>query len=307
MGLRTNGMAFFLSLAVLASASYAATPPPTYDELVQKGKSQLQAGNAVLALESGRAAIMLSATRWEGYAVAGGALMNLKRYEEAADTLSEAIKTAPEAKQAGLRDLRRQCLASEGGTATVSNVAPPTATTSQAEIVLWKSIEYSSNLADFQYLDQYPQGAFAVLAHRHLSEAAGLEQARIRQAVADAEQREREAAWEDASAGLTWTVKDNDGNGLDYAHATMYCSQLRLLGYSNWRLPTYDEIMAVSTKYRGLIRHLKSDFHLHDDTSALWTMTPANHFWNTPEGHDIVVTNGNGQMRFHALCVRTSE
>jgi hypothetical protein len=32
-------------------------------------------------------------------------LTNLKRYEEAADTLSKAIERAPEPKQAALRDL----------------------------------------------------------------------------------------------------------------------------------------------------------------------------------------------------------
>jgi tol-pal system protein YbgF len=48
--------------------------------------------------------------------------------------------------------------------------APPT--TSQAEIVLWKSIENSTNPKDFQsYLDQYPKGTFVVLARRHLAEA----------------------------------------------------------------------------------------------------------------------------------------
>lgn len=42
----------------------------------------------------------------------------------------------------------------------------------KAEIVFWKSIESSSNPADFQtYLEQYPNGAFVALARRHLAEA----------------------------------------------------------------------------------------------------------------------------------------
>jgi hypothetical protein len=37
--------------------------------------------------------------------------------------------------------------------------------------VLWKSIESSVNPADFRsYLNQYPDGAFVVLARRHLDE-----------------------------------------------------------------------------------------------------------------------------------------
>jgi tol-pal system protein YbgF len=134
--------------------------------------AQLQAGSAEQAVSSGRSAIKMSAGRWEGYALAGGALMNLKRYEEAADTLSKAIERAPEAKQPALRDLRRQCLLAESGSPAVANAPAQATATSQAEVVLWKSIENSGNLADFQsYLDRYPQGAFAVLAQRHLAEA----------------------------------------------------------------------------------------------------------------------------------------
>jgi type II secretory pathway component HofQ len=146
-------------------------PPPGYGALVQQGKTQLQAGSADQALRSGLAAIKMSAGQWEGYALAGGALMNLKRYEEAADTLGKAIERAPESKQPALRDLRRQCLLAESGSPAATTPAPATST-SQAEIVLWKSIENSRNSADFQtYLDQYPQGAFVALAQRHLAEA----------------------------------------------------------------------------------------------------------------------------------------
>ena len=143
-----------------------------YDAIVQKGKAQLQAGSADLALASAEEAIKQNSERWEGYALAGGALMNFKRYEEAADKLSKAIERAPEAKQTALRDLRRQCLLAESGLSPSPKESAPAAATKQAEIVLWKSIENSTNPADFQsYLDQYPQGAFVVLAQRHLDEA----------------------------------------------------------------------------------------------------------------------------------------
>lgn len=151
-----------------ASVTCSASQPQDYDVVIQQGKSELQAGSAKQAFASGEAAIKMSASRWEGYALAGGALMNLKRYEEAADTLSKAIDRAPEAKQPALRDLRRQCLLAESGSPATTTPAPATAT-SQAEIVLWKSIENSANSEDFStYLAQYPQGAFAGLAQRHL-------------------------------------------------------------------------------------------------------------------------------------------
>jgi tol-pal system protein YbgF len=164
---------FTLFLALTIGAAHAAeSAAGGYDALIQQGKSQLQAGNAERAAASGKAAIKISTERWEGYALVGGALMNLRRYEEAADTLSKAIERAPEAKQPSLRDLRRQCLLAESGSPAVANTGASANATSQAEIVLWKSIENSSNPADFQsYLDQYPQGAFAVLAQRHLAEA----------------------------------------------------------------------------------------------------------------------------------------
>jgi formylglycine-generating enzyme required for sulfatase activity len=163
--------ALFLT-STMGSARSAEPPASRYDALIQEGNSQLQASSAEQAAASGKAAIKMSTERWEGYALVGGALMNLKRYEAAADTLTEAIKRAPESKQPALRDLRRQCLLAESGSLAVTNTVAPATTTSQAEIVLWKSIENSANLADFQsYLDQYPQGAFAVLAQRHLAEA----------------------------------------------------------------------------------------------------------------------------------------
>jgi type II secretory pathway component HofQ len=163
----------FLSFVVATITSFAeAGPSLNYDTVVQQGKSQLQAGSAEQAVKSGQTAMQMRADRWEGYALAGGALMNLKRYEEAADTLSKAIERAPEAKQPALRELRRQCLLAESGSAAVANTPALVSTTSQAEIVLWKSIENSRSPADFQtYLDQYPQGAFVALAQRHLTEA----------------------------------------------------------------------------------------------------------------------------------------
>jgi tol-pal system protein YbgF len=163
--------ALCLLVCTLVSRSIA-QPSSSYEVAIQQGRAQLEAGRADQAAASGDAAIKMNADGWEGYALSGGALMNLKRYEEGADTLSKAIERAPAEKQPALRDLRRQCLLAESGPPAAASTPPPATTTSQAEIVLWKSIESSENLADFRsYLDQYPQGVFAVLAHRHLAEA----------------------------------------------------------------------------------------------------------------------------------------
>lgn len=120
-------MRAWLALGVLVALCWMSTTicygqrAESYDALVQQGKTQLQAGNNDGALASANAAIKLDVNRWEAYAVAGGALMNLERDEEAADQFGHAIDHAPEAKQSGLRDLRKQCLLAEAGAALSSS------------------------------------------------------------------------------------------------------------------------------------------------------------------------------------------
>lgn len=50
--------------------------------------------------------------------------------------------------------------------------------------------------------------------------------------------------WVDPSTGLMWTGKDN-GNDTSYYKAMKYCHKLRLAGYSDWRLPTIDELQGI--------------------------------------------------------------
>jgi tetratricopeptide (TPR) repeat protein len=261
--LQMNKYPRYLLLMLLALVSGFAHPraegPASYDSLIQKGDAQLQAGSPQQALSAGRAAINVSGSQWEGFALAGGALMNLKRYEEAADALSDAIKRAPESKQAALRDLRRQCLLAETGSPGTASTTLPATSTSQAEIVLWKSIENSAKLADFRsYLDQYPQGAFAVLARRHLTEAKAQEDA-MRQGL--------DAKWQDLLAKNELVINPTTGVmavsglnlaidlrtvlnstqatymrwGLNFNQAAEFCAQLQLYGRSGWRLPILDE------------------------------------------------------------------
>ena len=61
----------------------------------------------------------------------GSALMNLKRYEDAADALSKAIDRAPESKQPALRDMRRRSLLAESGYPATANLSPPDTTGSR--------------------------------------------------------------------------------------------------------------------------------------------------------------------------------
>jgi tetratricopeptide (TPR) repeat protein len=176
-----------------------------YETIVQSGKGQLQAGDAGQALASGEKAIKLNPGRWEAYALAGGALMNLKRYEDAADRFSKAIDLAPETKQSGLRELRKQCALAEAGVAAPKspattpnepNQVPVSPPATQAEVVLWKSIENGSNQSDFEgYLRQYPNGTFATLAQGRLDQLQADEKRRQeQQATQAAADQARQAA-----------------------------------------------------------------------------------------------------------------
>jgi len=179
MQLRKVGPVLVLAVAAMMATSSAAQSALNYGAFIQKGKAELQAANYGQALATGEQAIKLDPNRWEAYALAGGALMSLKRYEEAADDFNEALKRAPQDKQPALSNLRRQALLEAAGVTQPSAATPAhsqapaaSAPVTQAEIVLWESIKNSTNPTDFQsYLKQYPNGAFVALAHERLAEA----------------------------------------------------------------------------------------------------------------------------------------
>jgi|SRR5579884_2987062 len=287
-----------------------------YDTLVQQGHAQLQAGNNDLALTTAQAAIKANADHWEAYALAGAALMNKRSYEQAADKLSEAIKRAPESKQAGLRELRRQCLLSESGAPTAQSQAAVT----QDEVVLWKSIENSTNPSDFQsYLDQYPQGAFVSLARRHLDEVNAMaEHEKEIARLAAQQQKERQIAlfsWTDTTSGLMWEKTTGDQHLLTFTEANEYCSKLRLLDYSDWRLPTADEAQAVVAHFShawGVT--LKGDIQGFQ-WIALWTSTAGDRdgehitiHGNSRRSANDTKTGHSGQFYGNgALCVRNTQ
>jgi tetratricopeptide (TPR) repeat protein len=236
-----------LSLALIASASHSvAQSEPGYEEFIQQGNAQLQAGSTDQALNSGEMAIKIGADRWEGYALKGSALMNLKRYEDAADALSKAIERAPDSKQPSLRDLRRRCLLAESGYPAVAN----------------SSASDSTHPATAQLEDD----------RQHL--------------VA-------KLTWTDPATGLMWARYSRHA---EYAHAsftraTRYCSALRSLGYTDWRLPTAVELMGI---YRFAADSAKVTFEggLAPNEEILrflgfWTSTPGD-----KQGEHVLVFEG---------------
>ena len=50
--------------------------------------------------------------------------------------------------------------------------------------------------------------------------------------------------WVDPSTGLMWAAKDN-GEDITWRKAMKYCGDLRLAGYTDWRLPTIVELEGI--------------------------------------------------------------
>lgn len=59
---------------------------------------------------------------------------------------------------------------------------------------------------------------------------------------------QEEQVWTDPATALTWTKHDN-GSALGWAEANTYCSGLGLGGYTDWRLPTIEELQGVYKSY----------------------------------------------------------
>ena len=54
-------------------------------------------------------------------------------------------------------------------------------------------------------------------------------------------------SWTDPSTGLMWAGRDN-GKNANWHKAMDYCRNLRLAGYSDWRLATIDELEGIYDK-----------------------------------------------------------
>lgn len=62
--------------------------------------------------------------------------------------------------------------------------------------------------------------------------------------VGGTEQDSRRSTWTDWMTGLEWVRRDN-GTNVDWIGARSYCENLRLGGYSDWRLPTRLELGTI--------------------------------------------------------------
>jgi hypothetical protein len=202
---------FILSIFACTSLSQAQANLD-YDMAIKQGTALLEAGKSDLALATGEAAIQGRPGRWEGHALTGRSLMSLKRYEPAVDALSKAIELAPPSEQPALRDLRRQCLLAESGSA----VPPMPATAAVATPGSAQSRPSDAKMT-------------VDMARRIVNAT--------------------DAVWVDTSTGLAWArpwhYPAGSGGPWDFSDAQSFCANLRLIEYSNWRLPTAEELQHV--------------------------------------------------------------
>jgi hypothetical protein len=145
-----------------------------------------------------------------------------------------------------------------------------------------------------------------------------------------AQEAQARGFWTDPSTGLMWAGKDN-GNDVNWHDAVKYCRDLRLGGYSDWRLPTLVELEGIydrSTdapgragpgKGRAFSWHVKGNLFL---TGVQWSTSQRIDDRGHPNGlawyfdFNNGVQNDDDAGRFsgrfanygrRALCVRGSE
>jgi Protein of unknown function (DUF1566) len=83
-------------------------------------------------------------------------------------------------------------------------------------------------------------------------------------------------SWIDPSTGLTWAARDN-GKDVSWKGAMKYCQNLRIGGFSDWRLATLDELIGIYDKNsnapgragnRAFTWHVKGNLFL---TGTTWS------------------------------------
>jgi len=247
------GLILCLGTAVLAASPRAARAqalqPSSYDQQLREGQAALAAGMPAAALNAGDAAVRTDPQRWDGYALAGQALLQLKRYEAAADALSKAIERAPESEQAMLRQWRRQSLLAESGAEPPAGPAALSRSTAPSAASRAPSVASSRPAAAASAVSPpAAPTAAAVPPQPPPSSAPSVGSGRVAEIAREAYGAEG-AVWLDPSTSLTWARPWYYARAAtapwNFAEAQNFCANLVLLGYSDWRLPTVAELQHV--------------------------------------------------------------
>lgn len=116
--------------------------------------------------------------------------------------------------------------------------------------------------------------------------------------------------WSDPTTGLMWTAEDN-GSDVSWIEAKNYCKSLNLSGYSDWRLPSFDNLQGIFFYVHYGQPRVESRINL---VGLQWSVTQSDSYgprW--AQVCDFTVVNGGGSFAainaskgLRALCVRRS-
>jgi hypothetical protein len=112
--------------------------------------------------------------------------------------------------------------------------------------------------------------------------------------------------WTDPATGMTWTTEDN-GSDVNWNQAITYCANLRLGGYSDWRLPTIDELQGIYDVNAGN-QHVKGNLKLSSKYFWSSSQSPASGkawFFFFSNGKRYSFRSSDSKLD-RALCVRRS-
>ena len=102
----------------------------------------------------------------------------------------------------------------------------------------------------------------------------------------------------DTSTNLMWQAVD-DGTKRDQAEAFQYCRELRLGGFSDWRLPTLDEFNALlaSAKLAGVADKFNTVYN-RASNADYWTSTQG------PQSNVAFIADGTTMFKTNTYCAR---
>jgi hypothetical protein len=139
----------------------------------------------------------------------------------------------------------------------------------------------------------------------------------VRDARNKAALEDADNVWTDPATRLMWTKKDN-GSDVNWQKARNYCRNLRLAGYSDWRLPAIDELSDIYDPKANIagqmgsgsqvIWHVKGRLQL---SGWQWSNTQGNTTWeawlflfaNGEQYSSPLISSGLDRV----LCVRHAE
>jgi hypothetical protein len=107
---------------------------------------------------------------------------------------------------------------------------------------------------------------------------------------------------------LTWTIKDN-GRDVNAGQAQDYCSALRIGGFSDWRLPSIEELEGLFDKTAKKQFKTKGPIEMGDSCALSGSTNPSGEVWSfcfSYGGRTLVRAQGHGSAG-RTLCVRKAD